>query len=347
MNQQTRLVNEFDEISIVPVNEPRCFANRHMSMGEFALWSVCRSLAYKYGGLLYFDGQDVALMFEKTGKDKVYRLAKSLVKKGWFVRVRKRSRNPITGLWKRSEYQILSAEEWAKKHPHKCSPQHPQNRGQTIPQNANGPFPEMRMDHSLECKHPFPEMQLSIPQNATDIDTEYLEEILREEKGKPKPSLSPFPKPSSQKKTSDLADEVIEMAVSENGAASFTGKSKQEIKQVLQELQPTQQELTRIVPKLVREMDDFALMNAGSRLAASLSGRIAALRKAAKASAEEEVDFEEAQLIIDENISRKHAKEKAERAKQRAQEEYEKLHEDELFGPPAPRLAHQDEVGVH
>jgi hypothetical protein len=58
---------------------------------------------------------------------------------------------------------------------------------------------------------------------------------------------------------------------------------------------------------------------------------------------EPEVDLEESNRIINENLARKHAREEAEHAKQRAQEEYEKLHEDELFGPPAP-LAHQDEI---
>jgi hypothetical protein len=308
----------------------RCFANRHMSMAEFALWSVCRSLSYKYEGLLYFDGQDVALMFEKTGKDKVYRSAKSLVKKGWFLRVRKRSRNPVTGLWKPSEYQIISAEEWAKKHPHNCSPQYSQNKTQTIPQNANGPFPETRMDHSLECKHPFPEMRISIPQNATYIDKEYLEEeILREEKGKP--ALSLFPKTSGQDtKSLKLADEVAALAFAENSGVSFNGKSRLAIEQGLSEYGATDKELSLTVPEIVRQMDDFQLRNAGGILAASLPGRIAALRRAAKAAEDEEVDLAEINKIIDENLAKKKASEEAEAQKRRAEEEYARAHQDEI-----------------
>jgi hypothetical protein len=160
-------------------------------------------------------------------------------------------------------------------------------------------------------------------------------------KGEASLSLS---KPHGQNKTSDLADEVVALAVTENGAASFSGRAKQEIQEVLQEYQPTQDELVKIVPGLVRLMNDFQLMTAGSSLAASLSGRILALRKSTKAAEDQEVDLAEANRIVDANLAKKKAIAEIEAEKRRAEEEWQAAHIDELFGPPAPRLA---EVGVH
>lgn len=133
-----------------------CFPNRHMRPEEYALWNVSRSLSHE-SGLLYFDGPEIAALFEDTGKDRIYRAAKALTEKGWFKLLAPKRRNPTTGLWLPSQYNVLSSEEWAKEHPHEC--------GVSIPQNANGSLSE-----------PFLKTRTSIPQNAKYLDKEDSEE---------------------------------------------------------------------------------------------------------------------------------------------------------------------------
>src|ERR1700730_4965799 len=93
----------------------RCFANRHMTPEEYGVWDVLRSVSHSTG-TLYFDGRDVAGYFAGTGKNTVYRIVKSLVKKGWLI-VQVAGRNTSNGLYVSTQYQVLSHAEWTEIHP--------------------------------------------------------------------------------------------------------------------------------------------------------------------------------------------------------------------------------------
>lgn len=97
----------------------KCFANYHLTPEEFGFWEVCRSLSFKFKGKLIFDGRHIAAYFGDTGKNTIYRLAKQLQDKGWFI-CTKKTRRDKRHLQTPTEYQVLSHEQWAKRHPKKC-----------------------------------------------------------------------------------------------------------------------------------------------------------------------------------------------------------------------------------
>jgi len=97
----------------------KCFANYHLTPEEFGFWEVCRSLSFKFKGNLIFDGRHIAACFGDTGKNTIYRLAKQLQDKGWFI-CTKKTRRDKRHLQTPTEYQVLSHEQWVKRHPKKC-----------------------------------------------------------------------------------------------------------------------------------------------------------------------------------------------------------------------------------
>jgi hypothetical protein len=101
------------------MSKNKCFANRHMTPEEYALWDVSRQISH-HTGTLYFDGRAMAARFADTKKDCIYRIARALVTKGWYEVISPRTRNKRTGLYAPAQYRVLSAEEWAKNHPHEC-----------------------------------------------------------------------------------------------------------------------------------------------------------------------------------------------------------------------------------
>ena len=107
-----------------------CFANRHMTPEEYGVWDVCRSVSHKTG-TLYFDGRTIAGYFADTGKDAIYRIVKSLVKKGWLL-VQVAGRNTRNGLYVPTQYQVLSPEQWAEDHPHESLPSDPEESSREI-----------------------------------------------------------------------------------------------------------------------------------------------------------------------------------------------------------------------
>jgi hypothetical protein len=85
----------------------KCYANYHLTPEEFGFWEVCRSLSFKFKGKLIFDGRHIAAYFGDTGKNTIYRLAKRLQDKGWFVCTKKTTRDKHN-LQTPTEYQVLS-----------------------------------------------------------------------------------------------------------------------------------------------------------------------------------------------------------------------------------------------
>jgi hypothetical protein len=87
--------------------------------------------------------------------------------------------------------------------------------------------------------------------------------------------------------------------------------------------------LLKIVPSIVRLMDDFQLRNAGSTIAASLSGQILALRKKVQAEQEDEIDMVAANAYIDEQIAENKRRDGVEQAKEAAEEKWQRETPDE------------------
>jgi hypothetical protein len=75
-----------------------CFANIHMRPEEYALWDVSRRLSHQ-SGVLYFDGRDIAKLFQHTAKNRIYRAAKALIEKGWYEVISPATRDRRTGLF--------------------------------------------------------------------------------------------------------------------------------------------------------------------------------------------------------------------------------------------------------
>jgi hypothetical protein len=140
----------------------KCFANCHMTPEEFGFWEVSRSLSYKFNGKLIFDGRTLAYYFGDTGKNTIYRIAKQLQSKGWFV-CTKKPKQAQGGKYCSAEYRVLDHTEWVEKHGIRhCktpvpesgleqevnTPGQSQNREPSSPRIGNHPVPEP--GHSTE-----------------------------------------------------------------------------------------------------------------------------------------------------------------------------------------------------
>jgi len=180
-----------------------CFANRHMRPEEYALWDVSRKLSYETG-VLYFDGRDFANLFERTGKDRVYRAAEGLIKKGWYEVIAPARRDPRTGLFLAAQYRVVSPEEWTALHPHTCV---------TLPESS----PQNPGNESLKPERPVLKTRMTSPQNATYSDKEDFEKeiVKKRESGVSSPQNQtgeiPLPKPSAKPSLS-LSDSEAQAA---------------------------------------------------------------------------------------------------------------------------------------
>ena len=121
---------------------------------EYALWDVSRKLSHATG-ILYFDGRELANLFDCTAKNRIYRAAKSLITKGWYEVISKTKRDSRTGLFKPAQYRVLSPQEWCEKHPHTC------RMMPSSPETGNGSDSE-----------PVPKTGTSSPETGTYIDKE-------------------------------------------------------------------------------------------------------------------------------------------------------------------------------
>jgi hypothetical protein len=112
-----------------------------MTPEEYGLWDVCRSVSHKTG-TLYFDGRTIAGYFSGTGKDVIYRIVKSLVKKGWLL-VQVAGRNSRNGLYVPTQYQVLSPEQWTEDHAHDCLASDPEEARVSSRETPTGPVSEL------------------------------------------------------------------------------------------------------------------------------------------------------------------------------------------------------------
>jgi hypothetical protein len=124
-----------------PESKRRCFAHHFLTFEEYGLWVHAREVSAA-SGIFYFNGPAVAARFADQSKNTPYRIAAGLVKKGFFHVLKKAKRDKKTGIFRSTQYQPVSFEEWAEKYPARytaCKVCKSQN---TIPENKDGTIPE-------------------------------------------------------------------------------------------------------------------------------------------------------------------------------------------------------------
>lgn len=96
-----------------PENE-RCFANRHMTFTEFAIYQLCSMLANKTGTLT-FGTRALAEQFTEGSKETVRRTLKRLAATGWIEEIAPK-RYIGTDRSSPTYYKVIPHDEWAKHH---------------------------------------------------------------------------------------------------------------------------------------------------------------------------------------------------------------------------------------
>ena len=95
---------------------PSCFAHRHMTGNEYAIYDLARSKSRKTG-ILILSSRRMANEFIGMSKTTANDTALSLVSKGWFDPVAPRSDGKPTGI--EARYRVLTHAQWIAKYPDK------------------------------------------------------------------------------------------------------------------------------------------------------------------------------------------------------------------------------------
>lgn len=195
-------------------NPKQCFTHFHMTIEEYGLWNHARSLSHE-SGKFYLSGPKVALEFADTTRNTIYRIGQNLIEKKWFRVIRKRQRNPKTGLWNPTIVYPLTHAEW-------------------VSENSNImciPCPKSSMDESESTPDSRPSMPVSstsmpvlkasMPENGnkSDIESESKSERESERKNKPK-QQQPHTHPSSKNKFGQMTTNICARLVRELDIAS-------------------------------------------------------------------------------------------------------------------------------
>lgn len=93
-----------------------CYPSQHLHAREWGLLEVCLRLTSGGKNPLYFDGRKMAARFSDVRKDAVYDSVRRLVKLGWLIEVKSHKRNKTTQRFEKTVYQVLTHEQWTKKH---------------------------------------------------------------------------------------------------------------------------------------------------------------------------------------------------------------------------------------
>jgi hypothetical protein len=91
-----------------------CSAKRHMSIQEYGLYQDSLKRCLKHGSLLWSD-RAVADWFGNASKDIVCRIRVQLIKRGWFVVVRKPGFHPVTHKKTPTCIRVLSHAQWMRR----------------------------------------------------------------------------------------------------------------------------------------------------------------------------------------------------------------------------------------
>lgn len=105
-----------------PASNPptsKCFAHQHMSATEYAIYDVCRAMASRHDGVVFFSGPQIAEKFRSMSRNTPYTAVKALQKDGWFVK-KKESGYRSNGTRTPTHYRVLTHEEWCALHPDSC-----------------------------------------------------------------------------------------------------------------------------------------------------------------------------------------------------------------------------------
>ena len=90
---------------------PNCFANDHMTMRQYGLWTKVREIQKKFKHV-FFDGDEFAGRFQSTSRDIIYRECNALINSGWF-QVITRCKRKKDGTWEARRIRALSQKSGA------------------------------------------------------------------------------------------------------------------------------------------------------------------------------------------------------------------------------------------
>jgi len=295
-----------------------CFPRNHQTPGESALHNYMAGASRK-SGVFYSDDRRDAGQFESP-KDAAKRISKNTItkwrhgleNKGWIERLDKgpRQRNPVTGLYASIRYRVLTHNEWVAKYPDRCEA----HASQTQPQE---PTPCLGDSSDVQSQS-LGQAPVPIQSQLTDttcpkqrippvpaIGTKREEKERKErENGENKNHSLSSDKQAGKTKTRELADVVVATALGINTGASFSAKSKAEIERVIAESGATEDELQSITRTIVQPLDNFALKNAGSAIAAALAAHVTNYRKREQSRRDEQDRLAEMERFVDEQQER-------------------------------------------
>ena len=332
-----------------------CFPRRHLTPNECALynymWAASRASG-EFRSDARRDAWDLGV-----NKDSITSWTKSLAKKGWAEQTQKRRRNPVTGAYSPIHYRVLSHAEWVGKHGSaQCrylEDYYQQHRERHAPDGEmenvqNQELEDNRLSDRIgqePDRHQSDETGQALSETTRSTcpkravppvrpfrTKRVVKKVSKEsEKEKPEnhpPSSSnpPTAVPKEKNQSPRLADITVTTAIETNPAASFSGKSKAEIVRVIEETNPTEEELVSIVRAIVNQLDDFQLRNAGSAIAASLAGHIMAMRKKKTEADNHAVVHEKEMRVVQEEIAARERDMKETMAKAKAEEDRLRRH---------------------
>jgi hypothetical protein len=264
-----------------------CFPRNHQTPGESALHNYMTGASRK-SGIFYSDDRRDAKQFKsqksgggKVSKNTVAVWRHSLERKGWIERIDggPRQRNPSTGMWASIRYRVLTHAQWLAKYPGRCdgpiqSEELPRSDGDNMDDRTQplGQAPDPTIGSGPDPINP-------------QYRTQPLghKEKLKRKEGEAEIENATLTSSKPDGRTKTLTDLVIQTAISTSdgeASTSFTKTAKAEIARVIQGMAPTEAELIAVTTKIVARMDAFALQTAGSRIAASLAGYLAARTEA-------------------------------------------------------------------
>jgi len=286
-------------------------------------------------GVFYSDARRDAEDFD-VNKDTIIAWTHWLENQGWMDRLdkgKRLKRNPVTGMYASIRYRVLDHDGWADKHPGKCryvgdnhladDSREKEDLSEKIGQDSARDNSHLSETTRTTCpKKPVPPVR----KVRTKTVSRQKEDRECAKPENPSSSNPPTAVPKEKNQSPRLADITVTTAIETNPAASFSGKSKAEIVRVIEETNPTEEELVPIVRAIVNQLDDFQLRNAGSALAASLAGHIMAMRKKKTEADNQAVVHEKEMRVVQEEIAARERDMKETMAKAKAEEDRLRQH---------------------
>ena len=316
-----------------PPTTKHCFARRHLNnKGESALYSYMLAASQRDGEFRSDARRDAWDL--DVNKDSITAWTKSLLEKGWIILTKPSHRNPLTGAFSPAHYRILSHEQWVGKYgSDTCRYIQDYYASATLLENPGNQqlehdrlSDETGLAQSDETGQALSETSRSAcPKRAVSPVRPFrtkrvVKEVSKESEEEKNQNCPPsLPTAIPKEKNQDLADLAVATAIETNPAASFSGKSKAEVVRIIEEIGPTEEELTASVRAIVNQLDDFQLRNAGSTIAASLAGHIIATRKKKVKDEQQAVIHEQEMRVVQEEVAARDREWEEKKAKVKAE----------------------------